>query len=1177
MKRFNIWKLCFTYRLYLIWAPALAAFFLLPHAELMAQMDQGVIGGTVQDRTAAVVPGARVTLTNTDTGITLQTTANSSGNYTFPPAKVGNYKVTVSSTGFRTLTQENIHLNVQDHLNIILVLQPGAVSQTVTVNSAPPLMQSQSASVGQVMSSVTIDHTPLNSRNWVYIAQLAAGVDPANGSRGTGKGDFNANGQRAEQNDFILNGIDNNSYAPDYMNGSSYAVQPPPDALSEFKIQTADFSAEFGHSAGSVVNASIKSGTNQLHGSFYEYLRNDVLDARNFGALTIPKYRQNQFGATLGGPVIRNKIFLFGYAEANRIIFGSTYDESVPSSLMRQGNFTELLNPSLTSSGHAVQLYEPGSAGTQALTCNSQVNAMCSSQINSIAQNILNDYPLPNTNGSKLYNNYIVNQNDQDNTWQWGGRLDANISSKDQAFISYSYSNEVGSYPPPLGPIIDSGSYGTDGSIHNLTGLGLFSETHEFSPTFFNEFRLGLTHGKFAYLQVNAHQNTSAILGLGGIPFTPIGLGGLPAGGVGGISGFGPPTFLPAEKDMDILNLLDNVTKVIGNHSLKLGYYYSNARMPFLVASFSRGSYGYSGFFTGLPGKAFTGYGVADFLFDQQNNATLASDQRFHLQRNNIGAYVQDDWKVTANLTLNLGLRYDFFQPVYEHNELMANLVVQEIAPGSGQGTLLYTNKTKGQFLSPNFTNALTANNIGIAYSGNRYLTTPDHANFAPRIGFAYMLDPRTVIRGGFGIFYGGLQNPSLNQNYPFQFASNFIRQNVCLPGNCGTDGITLAQGFTAQISQGLGNAVTNPGFESENQRARTQYSSNYNLTLERSLTENVSATLGYVGSVSRHLAIQYNENSPAALTDPRLNSQLAEPFPKLGGISFTNFAGSGSYNSLQATLDKRFANGLNFLATYTWAHSLDDAPTVLGTTGDSGYRAPNIVGISPDYSNSGWDVRQRVTFNGYYDLPFGSGRRYLNHSGIRNVLLGGWATDLEFTAQTGFPFTVSQTLGSAGPNGAGANAIVIRNPFAAGGSPDPSNPTVTCAQHTRTIQHWYNPCSFANPPLAFPSAKIAGSPISTTQITGRAALPYLGGRRLSVPGPGFERINISAFKRFSTFGEQYVVFRADAFNVLNTPAYAIPSVANNGSNGGEITGTRFFQNLTPDARFFQVSARYVF
>ena len=254
----------------------------------------------------------------------------------------------------------------------------------------------------------------------------------------------------------------------------------------------------------------------------------------------------------------------------------------------------------------------------------------------------------------------------------------------------------------------------------------------------------------------------------------------------------------------------------------------------------------------------------------------------------------------------------------------------------------------------------------------------------------------------------------------------------------------------------------------------------------------------------------------------------------------------------------------------------MDDAPAPLDFAGQA-YRNVNLIGIGNDYTNSSFDVRNRFTFNGYYQLPFGSGKKFLNRGGIVNALIGGWDSDLEFFDQTGIPFSVGTDLGGEGPNGAGSHAILIRDPFAPGGSPDPSNPGIVCAQHTRTKQHWYNPCAFANPPLAFPDAKIAGSPISKNRITGLATLPYLGGRGNTIYGPGYERVNLSLFKQFSTFHNQYLEFRADIFNVLNTPTYGNPSVSDNASNGGLITTTQFFQNLTPDARFFQLSGKYVF
>ena len=327
------------------------------------QVDQGAITGVIQDATGAVVSGAQVTLTDTDTGLILQGKTNGSGIYMFSPVKQGNYSLSATAAGFQTTVQQNIHVDIQQRLNVVLTLQLGAVSQTITVSTAPPLLQTQSASVGQVMSTQAINNTPLAQRNWVYMAQLAPGVVPSGGTRGGGTGDYESNGQRAEQNNFVLDGVDNNVNIVDYENGSSYAIAPPPDALSEFKLETANFSAEFGHSAGSVLNASIKSGTNQIHGDLWEYFRNTNLSARNWNALTVPPYHMNQFGGTLGFPIIKNKLFYFGDIQNTRISYAAANTYSTPTPLMRQGNFTELLNTGLTGQAKPVQLYQPNSGG----------------------------------------------------------------------------------------------------------------------------------------------------------------------------------------------------------------------------------------------------------------------------------------------------------------------------------------------------------------------------------------------------------------------------------------------------------------------------------------------------------------------------------------------------------------------------------------------------------------------------------------------------------------------------------------------------------------------------------------------------------------------------------------------------------------------------------------------
>ena len=341
-------------------------------------LDQGAITGTVQDSSGAVIPGAVVKLEDPGTGFQLTTTADKSGVYVFSPIRIGTYTITASAQGFKSAVQENVTLSQGQRMNVSPQLKPGAITESVTVTEAPPLLQSQDSSVGLALSNQQINDTPLNGRNTIYLAQLAPGVAMAHGSRGASTGDFEANGMRAEQNNFVIDGVDNNAVSVDYLGNNSYLVNPPPDALAEFKVSTSNYSAEYGHAAGAVVSASVKSGSNKIHGDLWEYWRNDILAAHDWTTPTVPKgpFRQNLFGATLGGPVIKNKLFLFGDVQANRIVITQSQSPlSVPTALERQGNFSELLNPTLTSGGAAITLYEPHNNQTL-MTCNGAQNVL---------------------------------------------------------------------------------------------------------------------------------------------------------------------------------------------------------------------------------------------------------------------------------------------------------------------------------------------------------------------------------------------------------------------------------------------------------------------------------------------------------------------------------------------------------------------------------------------------------------------------------------------------------------------------------------------------------------------------------------------------------------------------------------------------------------------------------
>lgn len=1159
------------------------------------QVDQGAVTGVVRDSTGAIIQDAQVTLTNTSTAFALSTQTDSSGTYIFSPVKIGNYSVSATKQGFSTTTQENIEVHVQGRAVANIALKAGEVSTNVTVDSAPPVLQTEDGSTGQVVDSKSINDTPLNGRNWVFITQLTAGVTPSNGSRGQGTGDFNANGQRAEQNNFIMDGVDNNVNVVDFYNGASYVVRPPPDALAEFKVQTGAYSAEFGHSAGATVNASIKSGSNQIHGNLWEYVRNDAFDVREFfqGSSPIAKYRQNQFGATLGFPLVKNKLFFFGDAEANRIVFGETHSGyTVPTARMRTGDFSELLNPALVN-GNTSQLYLPNSAANGTTPVAGNRLDLSGIALNPVALKLLSLYPNPNVGvPGQTYNNYTVQTNTTDNTFQWDVRTDWNISSKDQAFGRYSYSLEPTKYPPPLGPILDGGNFGDTGANSSLGENFAGSETHAFTESLTNEFRFGYNYGHFSGLQVNGNTDIAPTYGLGGIPFGPDN-GGLPMINVGGISRIGPPCCLVTDERENVYQILDNVTKIWGNHTIKGGVNFQRIRVSTLQPGLGRGEYDYSGLYTSQAGTPNTGYGVADFLTNNMNSSAVTQIATIDDVRWNRSVYFQDDWKASQKLTLNIGIRYDNTTPYLErHDNQAAFITTGPLVASKGTGTFLLPKSKRGVALPASVTRLFALDNITVKYSDNRRLVDGQNLNFAPRLGFAYMLTSRAVVRGGFGIFFGGLESvggsPNFGKNVPFTFDSSFNATSCVAGGSCPTNGFTLETGFSNALAVGLLNAANQPTLIGSESKVRTPYSEQFNLSTEYGITNNLVATLSYVGSLGRHLATNPNINSQTALTPSDFGGYVSpagdnvypfNPFPHFGYVAYSAYDAVSSYNSLQAKLQQHLSHGVSYLASYTWAHSLDNAPAPLNE-GNNAYRNPNIVPISQDYSNSGFDVRQRFTLNGNVELPFGKNRRFLNSSGPLDYLVGGWSSSLVFRAQTGTPISIG-TNSLISPSGANVLAVRIGDPYKAGGAPNASNPGISCPTAVRTVTHWFNPCAFANPKpdnigytnQLYPDGK---THVPNT-VSGSAALPYLGSPSNQIYGPGYERIDSSIFKSFPTFREQSIQFRADIFNVLNTPGYGDPSNTGISSAGGLITGARSFQKNTPDSRFFQFALKYSF
>ena len=1209
------------------WLTALlAAFAVTAQIPLLfGQADQGTITGVVQDPTGAVIGSADVTLTNVDLGQTLKAKSDGGGVYVFSPVKIGSYKISASAPGFETTTQTNLHLSLQQRLNVAITLKPGAATETVTVTTEAPLMQTQESSVGQTMDTKTINSIPLNGRNWVFIAQLAAGADPPEGSRGAGKGDFNANGQRAEQNNFILDGVDNNVNVVDFYNGASFVAQPPPDALAEFKVQTGDYSAEFGHSAGAVVNASLKSGTNQIHGDLWEYIRNTVFDTHDWNneQLPVPAYHENQFGATLGLPIFRNKLFFFGDAQANRISFHETGTYSVPTALERNGDFSELLNSSLSGSAPAQLYHQSGNAAPAPFANNCLVSSStCSSSVpgvtlNPTAQAMLNRFPMPNANNGKLSNNYVATRPVSDNTFQWDTRVDWNIGANDSTYARFSYWNEVGSNAPPLGNVLDGGGFGDDGKQKDMGQNFMWSETHIFTQTLTNEARIGYNYVHTGFQHPNAaNLGFAASVGYGGIPQAPLN-GGLPWMNVTGMSSFGSPEWSTTDEHENVYQILDNVTKIAGNHALKAGVSFQSIRFSTLQPQRSRGEYNYTGEYTSNLNAANTGSGIADYLLDLQNNAGLSNETTNGDARWDDAVYFQDDWRINTKLTLNLGVRWEYFQPYQDVGGFQASFNMTgpstlNTTTGYGSGSAQYQIPNGGKayaqgiFQQTNnaFPNVLAKDNIKIVYTGDPHIIQAQKTNFAPRVGVAFSPDAKTAIRAGFGIFFGGLEStgyyPNLGENYPFQYAGTFP-SGSCGTFSCPTDGITIANGFSTIIANGFASNVTNLQLRGSDPSAKTPYTEDYNLAVERSLSNDIVATVSYVGNASHHLQVFPDPNTNLALFNPNNDvtsnpSQTTRALPDFGGSQYTAYAGASNYNSLQTKLEKRMRNGYNFLATYTWSHSLDDAPTPLGTTGDGGYRQSLLVPLSADYSNTGFDTRHRLTFTGLYEVPFGAGRKYLNQNRMADILVGGWSANATFVAQTGNPFSVTPANGFTHAGGTGTvYAVQTGDPFATGGS------AADCATKTKTRTSWFNYCSFASPwvstdsnpsspnfahyipkdaaDAANVSAKGDSTPVfvtNTNQVIG-----YHGGKRDTLYGPGYERVNMSLFKDFKSYHEQTLEFRADIFNLLNTPSLADPS--DNGSKphadaaGEQITGPRSLQRYAPDSRFIQLSLKYNF
>jgi hypothetical protein len=1150
----------------------------------VAQVDTGTILGTVKDQSGAVIPDARVTITNQGTSEQFTTTTRADGTYIVTPLKIGTYRISVEHAGFSTAENAAFELNIQQQAVVDFELRAGSTSQTVQVTAQAALLQTQNAVVGQVIGATTVESMPLNGRDWTMLATLTPGVtQPQQGARAGNQ--FAANGTRPAQNDYLLDGIDNNSNDVDFLSGEADVVKPPVDAIQEFNIQTNNFSAEFGRAGGAIVNATIKSGTNGFHGTVWEFFRNDALDANAYfsdpATQRKPELRQNQFGAVAGGRIIKDKTFWFADYEGTQIHQGVLQSGIwVPTAAQASSgftNFADLVNATgnfqrtdaLGRSFSNGQIFDP--ATTRAVTAgqvdpvtgimatkNGYVreafpnNQLPTSRLDANAIKLLQLFPAQNIAG--VQNNYQTTTVNTTGQTTFDIRVDQHFNEKNQMFGRYSYINNTQHVPPPFGGVADGGGYGDGTQKWDVYGVAV-SYTHVFTPTLINEVRFG--YGQEHTTRTPTTSNTLGIPAQFGITGVPqfAGNGGLPYMSLGNVHNLGGSEWLPGDRYSDTTQLTENLTKVYKSHSFKGGIEFQYLYFPWLAPPESKGAFDFDGRYASIPNQTDNLTGTAQYLLSPMAatvpngvNNSGGSDQvqasnygYLHSNRNYYGVYFQDDWKATPRLTLNLGLRWEFFGQVGDTNGAQANFVPG--IPGStAQFIMTSANKTKTP-LSTSFTQDLAKDGIQLVYT-NQYgtgLGVSQKLNFGPRLGVSYQVTPKLVARAGFGIFYGAFENrggdPSLGYNYPFEYVLAFQDSS-----NGGVGSVTptiFPDGSYGTLENGLSGISLNPAnvsgnglqFRGVQLHYQTPYTEGFNLMLQYALTSQDSIQAGYVGSTGRHIEAFSGTNNPSQILPPGTPITPYLAFPDFAnGASYDQTAGSSSYNSLQTKYERRFSHGFNMLAGYTWARTLTDAGDLLSDGGVGGYRAPQITGISYDRGLASFNINHSFVASGTYQLPIGSGKAFLSDlHGPAQLLLGGWIANGILTLNSGPPQYIpcqTTTTATTGTCYADVNPGVTK--YRSGGP-----------------AHYYNPAAFTDPPVA-------------TTI-GNSNLASLGGSNTQVNGPGFRDLDFSIFKEFGVTETTRLQFRAEAFNLTNTPSFNLPSNSNyrDTLNFGQSTTTR--------------------
>ncbi len=1209
---------------------------------LHAQITTGTVTGTVTDSTGAVVSGAQIALTNDATGFVQNTISTSTGTYVFHAVPPGTYSLKVDARGFGPSVNRDLVVNVQQTITKDVSLSPGAVVQEVTVTGGTQILQSEDASLGQTLTTEAVNDMPLEGRDWNSLSNLAVGVVTSGGTIANATM-FISNGADESQNDYRLDGINNNEefFGGSHINSNGLAViDPPPDAVQDVKLQTGNYSAQFGHSTGAVVNAVIKSGANRPFGDVWEFNRNTVFNANDYFNNHYneprPAYHQNNFGGTFGGPVFiphlydgRNKTFFFVDYDGDRISTPSSFTDTVPTTNMVSSGFTNLQdmfvlysgsatdalgrtfphgtildpettrivaagavdpvsglpNPNPTSAIVRDPFYSGGSiAGIKNFTGLTQnLNQLPANRLDPNAIKLLGLYPAPNLSlgGSNGANDYRTNRAYTNTSNQYDVRLDEQYGAKDTLFavISQEHYNAVQPYPFP--GLAAGGGWGTGTSASNSEAFVL-SDTHTFTPTFSNEFHVGFMYNTWNETQPEASDLTAAAtFNIGNIPQLTD-AGGLPPITIGGFSSLGGAGWMPTLISIGDLEFMDNLTKVHAGHTFTWGFQADKLHGTVIQDPYPIGNFSFNGqysdipnqtsSFTGVPGvgSSSTGFnGITDLLLIPGTSTVpgginnLGGLQSFdvsaygpiHDQRMYYGAYFQDDWKLTPRLTLNLGLRWDYFQPYTEANGRQANFI--QDPGGTPTGTFYMAAKTCNTPENPMFSQLLAQDGIAVKCVADS-VGTAQKGNFAPRVGFELRVTPRTVARAAFGISYGALDTvgvgPNIGGNYPFLYT---IYETA--PGSQAP--LLNAAGQTSTLENALvplGNfespTVFNgqySGLDGRTYNFQTPYMETYNLTIQKQISNNDTVQAGYVGNVGRHLDTQGSQNTPQMIlppgtnyNDPTVTGHI--PFPNFAeGSTFQTTSSISSYNSLQMVYQHTITRGLTFTANYTFSRCLSDQTSGYGYGSAGGIRAEWLpgFGLRKDYALCSFDSANVLHAMTDWAIPLGKGGYFASSNPAVNSMIGGWKTSMVFVYQSGNPITVGCTIATTA--GFGCNAPLV--------------PGQSTTSGPHNIHQWLNPSAFVNP-----------APATVIGQTDYSPLGVAGGQ---ARGPHYDDVDFSLFKDFPIAEALKVEVRGDAFNLLNSPSFSNPGNLNftEPTNFAQITGTR------SSARIVQLSGKFYF